>query len=123
MPIDAPNPKHLPNVFEQNMFMLTALKRYLCLRFGTASLLFEYCHFPCLRVGRLKKNTKMETQHNGKEAEKINKYAEPCGFRVAARSLENPKPFLGVSFSFGVANSSQHAVAEFNRVLRVILEV
>jgi hypothetical protein len=34
-----------------------------------------------------------------RENEKINKYAEPCGLGVAARSLENPKPFLDVSFS------------------------
>jgi hypothetical protein len=61
------------------------------LRFRTAaSLLFEYCHFPCLRVERFLKKTKMETQNNGKEREKINKYAEPCGF--GCRSQEHGKP-------------------------------
>ena len=108
MPIDAPNPKHLPNVFEQIMLMLTALKRYLCLRFRTASLLVEYCHFPCLRVERFKKKTPKWklTRHNGKEREKIKKNMQsPAVLGVAARSLENPKP-IGVSFCLQLQNST-----------------
>lgn len=39
----------------------------------------------------------METRHNGKEREKINKYAEPCGF--GCRSQEPPKT-LNHSWAF-----------------------
>ena len=91
MPIDAPNPKHLPNVFEQIMFMLTALKRYLCLRSRTASLLFEYCHFPCLRVERFKKITqkwKLDTME--KKERKSTNMQNPAVLGVAARSLQKP---------------------------------